>query len=374
MQNDNKRRLVMFRPLGKGDTATGYAKLDLGNGRLGIQMNVQGLGASGGKAYGLLLGSDNTALLGSMELNVRGQGSLRSELPLNNVGGVPFTKYGALAVARDFGDRARISLVGNIGNDSWIDYSKAEQAVMEILHPQPAKAVVETSEEEAVAAFMEGQKYTPETGFVEQVEETKQEPAPAPQMQPVEPNIQPADEEEQAAEIEETEEEKIEEIELEPLEVQEVQTIEEVEIQPAEPSPQEMAGEGMQPPVLGDEGILQRIEREAQSAAPKETLIGLPALLAAVFWPQALWALSDLFARYPLDENCSKEDEVYIRVPVDEAHGHVILGARIDDGWVTMAGYGVPCAFGDPRPGFEEGEYLSGQDGSGYYVLWEAAK
>ena len=104
----NRRLFVMLRPLDPMSGHSGYARLELSNGRAQITVAVQGFTGGGGPAYALLLGGGKVAILGKLVLDIRGQGGLQLSVNLNDIDGLPFVSYGILAVGRELFDRFQI--------------------------------------------------------------------------------------------------------------------------------------------------------------------------------------------------------------------------------------------------------------------------
>lgn len=407
MSNENRRKLVMLRALDGSSGYSGYARTEIGGGRVTLNISVQGFTGASGPIYGMLLGSDYSAVLGPLNVDVRGQGGLKAELPLNNVGGVPYTNYGVLAVGRDLGDKMKIALVGNIGRDSWVDYGLAEKQVLANLHGAKA-APVFSEEEPAVAVFAEPKAQKTPIAAAEKapaVEKAPVEAEPEPILEAPEIIVEEAPQvlEGQALEVEEAPQQTTPAQPVQPIQPVQPETIE-IELPPvqnkAEPQieiydlpaldggqaaplapiqsealPDEYEVSQEEIPLVTKEDVLGRIEGIASEMAKCESVIGLPDILKSCFWPQTLWPLNDLFTRYELEQALCNEEQVFIKVQIKgDRYDHCLIGAKLDGNWVTGAGFGVPGAYGETPQGFESAEFITASDGNGYYVIWEDAR
>ena len=361
----NRRLFVMLRPLDPMSGHSGYARLELSNGRAQITVAVQGFTGGGGPAYALLLGGGKVAILGKLVLDIRGQGGLQLSVNLNDIDGLPFVSYGILAVGRELFDRFQISLAGTVGRGGWVDYAQAQRQVFEQLHP----ASRESAAQENVAAPAEEEAET-------QVPDAAQEDAQATVPDAARESAGGAAEgvrvPEEGAASSAAEEASGEEAAQAPA-VAATAGEERAEGRAEGPAedPYDLPALEAAPEALA-ETPLARIERVAGVLVEREASVPLPPALEKAFWPQSLWPLHDLFQRFSLDPGFDRQGELFARVPLEgEGWDHFLLGVRLDGNWVTGAGYCVPAAYGDPPQGFEEADFMAAKDGRGYYCLWE---
>lgn len=343
MADNGRRTLVMLRPLNTSCGRSGYARLEYKGALAEITVTVQGYGdgasRAGKRVYALLLGGAHAAVLGELTLDARGQGGMKSVVDAQNTAGRPLSEYGILATGEDDGAAFAIVAVGSIGKGAWVEYSKAEQALFALLHPEGEEAV--TAEEEPI-----------------------DEPPAAEEAATVdEPDAQPEDDPLPAEE---------------PCPDEFLDEDTHIPVQDDVPA-QESASTDLPDPRIYDipaveagEAVLQRIERTSSLAVEREMQAKLPEILLRAFWPQSLWPLNDLFTRFPLFTQIDRQGEVYIRVPLEnDRFDHCLIGARLDGNWVSAAGFLVPGSYAHPPAGYEEGEFIATRAGRGYWALWE---
>jgi hypothetical protein len=411
MPADNRRKFVMLRPLDPGSGYSGYFRQEQSSGRVQTTVSVQGFGG-GQDVYALLLGGENSAVLGKLNLDARGGGGLHSEVPASNIAGAPIDSYGVLAIARDVGGTLKTTMVGTVGRGAWVDYGLAEKRAYEALHPAsktlddgeavatfaPLREGASTGAEKAPAAETQAEgsaaqnPKAPSTGSIAQnpkapstgsIAQNPKAPSTTGSVaqNPKAPGLNLEGLLEIAESIDFGEEErpapsnpKAPSSPKAPIQVQPVPLP--IEITPIPPTPpiieiqiEEKA------PARPRESVLSQIERLAREAAGCEVQFALPAQLQSAFWPQSLWPINDLFTRFPIECALQRQDALFLRIPMEGGDlDHLLVGVRLDGNWITGAAFGIPGLRGELPAGFEQAEFVGESSGNGYYILWEDTK
>ncbi|MDR2515002.1 MAG: hypothetical protein LBD02_07355 [Christensenellaceae bacterium] len=418
MPGDNRRKFVMLRPLDPGSGYSGYFRQEQTGGRVQTTVSVQGFGG-GQDVYALLLGGENSAVLGKLNLDARGGGGLHSEVPASNIAGAPIGSYGVLAIAKDVGGSLKTAMVGTVGRGAWVDYGLAEKRAYEALHPisktlddgeavatfaplrEGAAAATQKAPAQAQAGAAQGAVQNPKapsTGSVAQnpkapstgsVAQNPKAPSTGSVAQsPKAPGLNLEGLLELAESIDFGEEaqpapsapkapvqvQPVPSAPKAPVQVQPVPLP--IEITPIPPTPPNIEIQiEEKAPARTRESVLSQIERLAREAAGCEVQFELPLQLQSAFWPQSLWPINDLFTRFPIECALQRQDALFLRIPMEGGDlDHLLVGVRLDGNWITGAAFGVPGLRGEMPAGFEQAEFVGESSGNGYYILWEDTK
>ena len=372
MNRETQRTFVLLRQLG-GGRESGYARAETREGGVKLNLVVQGFGRSAAP-YAFALTPEGLRPLGALRMDARGQGGV-----VATMAPADFRQAQMLLVAD--GDPARIPLAGTVGRGGWIDWAQVRAAIADFLHPSPP--------EPAQPEPTQPEPAEPEPAEPEPAEPTESEPA-----QPEEPETAAAEQEKEPDQPE-TAAQAAEDADMGEMEGAQPAPAPEREVpeQAAQPGPSAFAEAAAPPETEADDiydlpaepevpGTPEVPETPDLPAAPdlpaeapaEEARHELPEALRAAYWPQALWPLHDLFERFEAVEPFpGRQGEVYIRVPLGDAYeeiDHYLIGAKVEDGWVTGVGYLLPGPAAEAPPPGMAGYVL--QDG--YWQSWQYAE
>lgn len=316
-KNDVQRTFVMLRPMEGQSMRSGYLRVEARGGMRRLYFVVQGFGGAQDSAYAFLYGPEGTVQAGKLNIDERGQGGV-----VTDVGAYDYAHGQVALIVTRVGNEVVLCLAGSIGRGGWVDWELARASIAEALGIAPAAPEVQAP---APAALEE--------------EETAAEEEPEPQIACT---PAPADEPAQEPQQSPAQEKSVQEEETSMFDL------------PAQEEP------------------AQRIEQELRTKLTPEQDPEMPLRLEQAYWPQILWPLRDLFARFAqVDAPDGSANRVFVRIPLSErdmAINHYLLAVEIEDGWVVGVGYYIPGEYD-----YEPPAGLTGYawDESGYWKAWQ---
>lgn len=364
MMKDVQRTFVLLRQCGSG-RESGYARAEARDGKVKLNLVVQGFSAQD-EAFAFGAAQDGVLLVGRLNLDGRGQGGIAAELSAQEMRSLQ-----VLFVAVLRGDATDIPLAGTVGRGGWVDWSQVRALVTQALRPnqderqrsedaqERAPAQEERRPEEQQLPVQEEQPSAQEEQPPMREESTEARPLqeedcpeeePVPEEAKVQPPV-PQDEPEPEEETPPVCEEERREPEEAAKEAERITSEEDFYDLPAQEDPFEV------------------VERSLRTPLPKEMRRELPEALRNAYWPQQLWPLHDLFERFEQAHPFGRDDAVYVRVPLGGKWGnidHYLVGASVEDSWVTGVGYLIPGEKNAPPAGLAGYEW---QDG--YWQAWQ---
>lgn len=303
MKKDVQRTFILLRPC-SGGRESGYARAEVRDGNIRLNLAVQGFNVQQ-QHYAFAVTREGILLIGPVQLDARGQGGAAVQLGAEDLRAMQVLCVGCVR-----GSDVEILLAGTVGRGGWVDWTQVRTLAADALLPKAA--IREDAEEVTVQAPV------PE----EAVEEKSQE-----DLLNLEAETQTA-----ASESAKTA------VDLYDL--------------PAQEDP------------------FEAVERELRTPLSEEKRLEMPDALQQAYWPQLLWPLHDLFERFEaVQPFVGQEDTVYIRIPLGEKLGgvdHYLVGARVEDGWVTGVGYLIPGAAASAPDGFDGYVWKDG-----YWQSWQ---
>jgi hypothetical protein len=321
MQSDFQRTFMLLRPLDAKDSATsGFCRMERRGNRGKLAFTVQGVQRQGTLHPVLITGDGGEAKVvpcGELRIDARGHGNLT--YPIDSLTPSVAAQYRAVGIAEVAQGELDLVMVGFFGKGRPFDKAAVERVAARTLGLSVAEAVLEP------ATPPPGKRTPP---FAKPA--VQQEAPPLAQQPPSQEAAQRA-----------------------------------APTQEAAPMQEQQAPESLLP---------SNVWSQPAPEPGTTPALGLPEELADAIWPDSAAALRELFERFEVVAPVTgAENELFVSIPMNGGMmgiDHYLLGVRLDNGYVTAIGYGIPGKASAPPAGLAGYAWMDTPLG-GYWLKWE---